>query len=95
MTTLKDIKDALSPTDVYASIVFIDDVGKDTKVGRVFAIHITDETTIMKLNIWDAEQLKSLKKGQKIMITKCNVSIYQNEPNLTLAKDGKIEILVE
>ena len=93
MTTLKNIKDALFPTDVYCTIVFIDDVGRDTKVGKVYTIHVTDETTIMKLNIWDAETLKPLKKGQKIMITKASVSIFQNEPQLSLAKDGKIDII--
>lgn len=93
LTTLKEIKDALFPSDIYCTIAFIDDVGRDTKAGKVYTVHVTDDTTIMKLSIWNAEQLKPLKKGQKIMITKASVSIFQNEPQLSLTKDGKIDII--
>lgn len=93
MTTLKDIFNALFPTDVYATIAFVDTTGRDTKVGKVFTVHITDDTKIMKLSIWNEEQVKALKIGQKIMITKASVSIFQNEPQLSLTKDGKIEII--
>lgn len=93
MTTLKDIFNALFPTDVYATIAFIDTTGRDTKVGKVYTVHVSDDSKIMKLSIWSEEQLKPLKVGQKIMITKASVSIFQNEPQLSLTKDGKIEIV--
>lgn len=93
MTTLNDIYNALFPKDVYGTVVFIDTVGRDTKVGKVFSIQITDENRIMKVSIWDENHLKPLKTGQKIMLTKASVSIFQNEPQLSLAKDGKIEII--
>lgn len=93
MTTLKDIFDALFPINIYAKIAFIDTTGRDTKVGKVYTAHITDDTKIMKLSIWSEEQIKALKVGQNIMITKASVSIFQNEPQLSLAKDGKIEII--
>lgn len=93
MTTLQAIKDNLFPSDIFCTIAFIDDVGRDTKAGKVYTIHVTDEKAIMKLSIWDAEVLKPLKKGQKIMITKASVTIFQNEPQLNLTKDGKIDII--
>lgn len=93
MTTLKQIHDGLFPTEIYAEIAFVDTTGRDTKIGKVFTVHIKDDSNIMKLSIWNADQIKSLKVGQKIMITKASVSIFQNEPQLSLTKDGKIEII--
>lgn len=95
MTTLKDINNALFPTDIYATIAFIDTTGREIQKlnKRLYTIHLKDESSIMKMTIWDAEILKPLKEGQKIMITKASVTIYQNEPQLSLARDGKIEIV--
>lgn len=91
-TTLGQIKKAFFPTDIYAEVVWIDN-GRDTKAGKVYTVHISDETDIMKLSIWDAELAKTLHKGQKINITKATVSMFMSEVQLSLAKDGKIEIM--
>lgn len=91
-TTLGQIKKNFFPTDIYVEVVFVDN-GKDTKIGKVYTAHIRDDTEIMKLSIWDEGIAKTLKTGQKINISKANVSMFQNEVQLSLAKDGKIEVV--
>lgn len=94
-TTLREIKKSFFPTDIYAKIVFVDNVGRQTKAGQVYTVHITDDSEIMKLSIWSDEVIKTLKIGQKINITKASASMFQNEVQLSLAKDGKIEIVTD
>ena len=95
MTSLKQIKDSFFPTNIYVEIVFIDGNGRDTKAGKVHTVHIRDDTEIMKLSVWNEEVLKPLKVGQKINITKASASTFQNEVQLSLSKDGKIEIVTD
>lgn len=95
VTTLRHIKNSFFPTDIYAKIVFVDNVGRQTKVGQVYTVHITDDSEIMKLSIWSDEIIKTLKVGQKINITKASALMFQNEVQLSLAKDGKIEIITD
>lgn len=94
MTTLGQIKQSFFPTDIYAEIVWVDN-GKDTKAGKVYTVHIRDETEIMKLAVWDESLVKTLKQGQRVNITKANVSMFMNEVQLSLAKDGMIQIMSE
>ena len=93
VTTLKQIKDNFFPTDIYVKIVFIDSTGRATKIGKVYSIHVTDNSEIMKLNVWSEDIIKPLKVGQKVNITKASASIFQNEVQLSLSREGKIEIV--
>jgi replication factor A1 len=92
---ISDLKPGTGSVNIEAEVVSIEAPREINKYGRKLRVAnatIKDDTGSISLVLWN-DQIDTVKEGTKLRIENGYVNEWQNVPQLTLGKFGKLTIL--
>ncbi len=92
---VSELKPGQSGVEVEGEVTDIGEVRDFSRFGRVVRVAtatIKDDSGEIKLSLWN-EDIDKVKVGDRIKVSNGFVREFQNEPQLTAGKFGKIEVL--
>lgn len=92
---IKDLKPKTGDVEIEVEVESVTEpreFQKFGKTGNVATATVKDKTGSIKMSLWN-EQIDLVKQAKKIKITQGYVNVWQDEPQLTTGKFGKIEVV--
>ncbi|MBN2477664.1 DNA-binding protein [Candidatus Micrarchaeota archaeon] len=92
---ISELNEGMTDVSVEAEVVSVGEVKEINKYGntlKVANVEIKDDSGSIKLTLWN-ENIDKVKEGDKIKIEKGYVRSFQGELQLTLGKNGTLEVL--
>lgn len=92
MKTIKEVKECAGNVSVEGVIVFIEQPRVTNTGKKVANAHLRDDTDVIKLVLWE-EKITMFKEGQRIRISGGYLERYQNEYQLGMGKNSKVDVI--
>ena len=92
---ISELKPGTGSVNIEASVVSIEETREINKMGRTLRVAnatIKDDSGSITLVLWN-DQIEKVKEGDNIKIENGYVNEWQNKPQLTLGKFGKLTVL--
>ncbi|MFH1779944.1 MAG: OB-fold nucleic acid binding domain-containing protein [Candidatus Micrarchaeota archaeon] len=92
---IKDLTPNTGNVDLEADVVSVEEPREINKMGRTITVAnvtISDDSGTITLVLWN-ENIEKVSEGAKLKITNGYVNTWRDQPQLTLGKFGKLEIL--
>lgn len=92
---IADLRTGQSSVEVEGTVIDIGEVREFDRFGRTIRVAtatVKDNSGEIKLSLWN-EDINKVKKGDNIKVTNGFVKDFQDEPQLTAGKFGKIEVV--
>lgn len=92
-----DLKSGQSGVEIEGTVIEVGEVREFNRFGRTIKVAtatVKDDSGQINISLWN-EDINKVKKGDKIKVTNGFVKEFQNEPQLTAGKFGKIEVVGE
>ncbi len=92
---IADLKQGMENVDIKAEVVGIEAPRELEKYGkklRVASVTLKDASGTITLTLWN-DQIDKVQEGNVIHIENAFVNAWQNKPQLTLGRNGKLTVL--
>lgn len=92
---ISDLKPGTGNATIEAEVVGVEAPREINKMGRVLReanATLSDETGTIELVVWN-EKIALVKEGARIRVENGYVNSWQNKPQLTLGKFGKLTVI--
>ncbi|MFA4946018.1 MAG: OB-fold nucleic acid binding domain-containing protein [Candidatus Micrarchaeia archaeon] len=92
---ISELSPGIGNVELEAEIVGVEAPREINKMGRnlrVANVTLRDDSGTITLVLWN-DNIEKVKEGDRVKITNGYVNTWQDKPQLTLGKFGKIEVL--